>query len=118
MIFTKIKELDAVLLNDGREGTVLETYEDGRVFMIEICDEEGLSLIHISTYYKWLDKPEFTQYVDSLISKFTSSELSTVWKALIRRCSIGDVQAIKLYFEMRRELSSKDESGVQIIDDI
>ena len=40
MIFTKIKELDAVLLNDGREGTVLETYEDGRVFMIEICDEE------------------------------------------------------------------------------
>ena len=64
------------------------------------------------------DKPEFTQYVDSLISKFTSSELSTVWKALIRRCSIGDVQAIKLYFEMRRELSSKDESGVQIIDDI
>ena len=56
--------------------------------------------------------------MDSLISKFTSSELSTVWKALIRRCSIGDVQAIKLYFEMRRELSSKDESGVQIIDDI
>ena len=81
----------------------------------ELCRECGVAR---STYYKWLDKPEFTQYVDSLISKFTSSELSTVWKALIRRCSIGDVQAIKLYFEMRRELSSKDESGVQIIDDI
>ena len=44
MIFTKIKELDAVLLNDGREGTVLETHEDGRVFMIEICDEEGRTI--------------------------------------------------------------------------
>ena len=71
-----------------------------------------------STYYKWMDKPEFTEYVDSLISKFADSELSTVWKALIRRCSIGDVQAMKLYFEMRKESSVKDESGVQIIDDV
>ena len=46
----------------------------------ELCRECGVAR---STYYKWLDKPEFTQYVDSLISKFTSSELSTVWKALI-----------------------------------
>lgn len=44
MIFAKIKELDAVLLNDGREGTVLEIYEDGTVFMIEICDEEGRTI--------------------------------------------------------------------------
>ena len=36
-----IKELDAVLLKDGREGTVLEIYEHGNVFMVEICDGEG-----------------------------------------------------------------------------
>lgn len=100
----KQKKLAELLANPDFTGSITE-----------LCRECGVAR---STYYKWLDKPEFTQYVDSLISKFTSSELSTVWKALIRRCSIGDVQAIKLYFEMRRELSSKDESGVQIIDDI
>ena len=100
----KQKKLAELLANPDFTGSITE-----------LCQECGVAR---STYYKWLDNPEFTQYVNSLISKFTDSELSTVWKALIRRCSIGDVQAIKLYFEMRKELSSKDESGVQIIDDI
>lgn len=39
-----VKELDAVLLKDGREGTVLESYEHGTVFMVEICDDEGRTL--------------------------------------------------------------------------
>ena len=71
----------------------------------ELCRECGVAR---STYYKWLDKPEFTKYVDSLISKFTSSELSTVWKALIRRCSIGDVQAIKKGIILKRRKRGSD----------
>ena len=110
---TKSNELN--LTSKQRKLAELLANPDFTGSITELCRECGVAR---STYYKWLDKPEFTQYVDSLISKFTSSELSTVWKALIRRCSIGDVQAIKLYFEMRRELSSKDERGVQIIDDI
>lgn len=39
-----IKELDVVLLKDGRKGTVLELYEDGKAFMLEITDERGKTL--------------------------------------------------------------------------
>ena len=36
-----------------------------------------------------------------LIDKFADSELATVWKALIKKCSAGDVQAMRLYFDVR-----------------
>lgn len=71
-----------------------------------------------STFYKWMDLDNFREYLDSLIDKYADSELSTVWKALIRRCGKGDVQAIRLYFELREKTAGKKESGVQIIDDL
>lgn len=37
----EIKELDGVKLKDGREGTVLDIYENGTVYMVEICDRDG-----------------------------------------------------------------------------
>ena len=40
----KIKEYDGVRLKDGREGTVVGIYEQGTVFMIEICDRYGQAL--------------------------------------------------------------------------
>ncbi len=40
----KIKELDVVLLKDGREATILEVFEDGESFMGEIADEQGATL--------------------------------------------------------------------------
>lgn len=54
-----------------------------------------------TTFYRWLKNPEFISYVNELIDLYTDSELGTVWKALIRRCVIGDVRAIKLYFELK-----------------
>lgn len=38
------KELDIVLLKDGRKGTVLEQYEKGTSFLLEIADSEGKTL--------------------------------------------------------------------------
>lgn len=39
-----IHPLDGVRLKDGREGTVLDLYEEGVVLMLEICDDKGRTL--------------------------------------------------------------------------
>lgn len=39
-----MKELDVVRLKDGREGTILDFYDDGKVFMMEITDKKGRTL--------------------------------------------------------------------------
>lgn len=36
-----MKELDIVLLNDGRQGTILEVYEHGKAYLLEITDDMG-----------------------------------------------------------------------------
>lgn len=64
----------------------------------EFCEEVGVNRV---TLWKWLKKKEFTDYVSELIDKYTDAELGTVWKALINKCSSGDVAAIKLYFEVK-----------------
>jgi hypothetical protein len=35
------------------------------------------------TFYKWLKDPRFINYLNSQIDKYTNSELSEVWKALL-----------------------------------
>lgn len=42
MIHTK--ELDVVRLKDGREGTILDFYDNGKVFMMEISDKDGKTI--------------------------------------------------------------------------
>ena len=54
-----------------------------------------------STFYRWLKQPEFIQYVDELIEKYTDGELAPIYKALIKKCKSGNVAAIKLYFELK-----------------
>lgn len=72
----------------------------------ELCTSVGVAR---STFYKWMDDKDYLKYIETLIDKYTDSELSTVWKALIHRCETGDVQAIKLYFELKGKYSSKVE---------
>lgn len=40
----EIHQLDGVRLKDGREGTVLDLYEEGTVLMLEICDDKGRTM--------------------------------------------------------------------------
>ena len=71
----------------------------------EIIEQVGVPR---TTLYRWLKDPDFIKYVDSL------TELSTVWKALIRRCICGDTQAIKLYFELKGKYKQQIEhSGAE-----
>lgn len=40
----KVKELDVVKLRDGREGTILELWEDKNAALLEICDKKGRAI--------------------------------------------------------------------------
>lgn len=64
----------------------------------ELCAKVGVAR---TTFYDWIGDDDFRGYVDSLIERYTDSELSRVWKALMRLIDRGDIQAIKLYFELK-----------------
>lgn len=40
----KAKQFDVVRLRDGRSGTILDFYEDGKSVMLEIADKDGRTL--------------------------------------------------------------------------
>lgn len=64
----------------------------------EIAEKSGVAP---RTLYRWLRNPDFVAIVNSLVSQYADAELSMVWKALCKRIQDGDMQAIKLYFELR-----------------
>lgn len=39
-----MKTLDVVLLKDGRTATILEVFDNGKAFMVEIADSEGRAI--------------------------------------------------------------------------
>lgn len=53
------------------------------------------------TFYRWLADERFTNYLNSQLEIFTNSELVEVWHALTAQAKRGNVQAIKLFFEMK-----------------
>lgn len=83
----------------------------------QICEKADVSR---TSFYEWLKKKEFVDYVASLVDKYTDSELSSVWKALIKKCENGDVSAIKLFFELKGKYrQSVDLTGaVMFVDDV
>ena len=54
------------------------------------------------TLYKYLENSKVQSYIKDLVDYYTDTELSNVWKALIKQCKRGDIKAIKLYFEMKQ----------------
>lgn len=64
----------------------------------DIAREAGVSR---ATFYRWLRNPDFVALVNGLVSQYADAELSMVWKSLCKRIQDGDMQAIKLYFELR-----------------
>jgi hypothetical protein len=53
------------------------------------------------TFYRWMKDKRFIDYMNSQIAQYTDGELAEVWKALIMQCKRGNIQAIKLFFEMK-----------------
>lgn len=108
LISGKRKELAELLANPDFNGTITE-----------MCAKVDVAR---STFYKWLEEEEFTQYVNALIDKYTDSELAAVWRALINRAKAGDTQAIKLYFELKGKYKTavdlNTNGSVRIINDV
>lgn len=80
-----------------------------------LCEQVGVAR---STFYDWMGQESFRTYLTELIDRYADSELASVWKALIRRCVGGDVQAMRLYFDVRGRGRAERPTTVQIIDDI
>jgi hypothetical protein len=74
---------------------------------IDKINEVGISS---KTFYEWIKDKNFLDYLKSECDKYTDSELADIWRALIMQCKRGNVNAIKLYFELKGEYSQKVES--------
>ena len=66
--------------------------------MTELIENVGVPR---TTFYRWLEDEQYIEYINSLVERYTDSELAAVWKALVRECRKGNVQAIKLFFELK-----------------
>ena len=84
---SKQRKAAEMLVNPEFEGSITD-----------LCNKIGVAR---STFYRWRDDPDFCRYIDTMIDKYTDGELAAVWKALIRKCLEGNVQAIRLYFELK-----------------
>lgn len=94
------KKVAEMLINPEFQGSITE-----------LCSEANVPR---RTFYNWRDDPVFCNYLDGLIDKYTDSELAGVWKALIKQCLGGNVQAIRLFFELKGKFSqqqSKEETS-------
>ena len=75
----------------------------------DIADAAGVAR---STLHRWMRNPDFIRIVNELVEKYADAELGMVWKALSRKIQAGDVQAIKLYFELRQRSEEKRVEGI------
>ncbi|WP_394137443.1 phBC6A51 family helix-turn-helix protein [Cytobacillus oceanisediminis] len=79
--------------------------------IVDLCEKHG---VNRRTFYRWMEKKEFVDYVNSLIDQYTDAELAGVWKALALKARSGDTHAIKLFFEMKgkyREVKELKHTG-------
>lgn len=84
-----------------------------------ICEKVGISE---KTFCQWLEDEEFLKYLLNLVEKYTIGEVAAVWKSLLEQCIKGNIQAIKLYFELKNKYKQDTNVAamnlVQILDDI
>ena len=89
----------------------------------DICLQYGITA---ETLYTWLAEESFRQYMDLILNGKTFSAMTGVWKSLLNQCAEGNIQAIKLYFELKGKYKNEKSLAeaqskppmIQIIDDI
>jgi transcriptional regulator with XRE-family HTH domain len=64
----------------------------------KLAKELGVSR---QTLYDYLSKKRVVDYMAQLIDYYTDLEVPNVWKALVRKAKKEDLQAIRLFFEMK-----------------
>lgn len=78
----------------------------------EVCSRAGISR---NTFYRWMDNPDYRDYINKLIDSYTDSENANIWKALINKAVSGDVAAQKLYFELKDKYRNKVEMSGNVV---
>lgn len=81
----------------------------------DLCTEVG---VNRTTYYKWIQKPEFNEYVSNLIDQYMSGEYARAWKALMRNVDRGDTQSLRLFFELQKRVSAAGAVTINFVDDV
>ena len=69
---------------------------DGNI--TRLCERHNIAR---STLYRWYDDMGFNGYVSYLITKYSDSELANAWRALVKKMKTGNVEALKLFFELK-----------------
>lgn len=84
------------------------------------CEIAEKCKIARATLYKWLRDADFVDYLNKLIDDYTDSQTAEMWKALCNRAKKGDVQAIKLFFELKGKYKNQVEmsGNITFIDDV
>lgn len=77
----------------------------------DVAKELGVSERAI---YKWLNKERFVQVLNEQIERYTDGETARVWKALINQAVSGDINAIKLFFELKGKYKQRIEHSGQV----
>lgn len=54
------------------------------------------------TLYSYQERLDVRIYVRGLIDYYSDEELGNVWKSLVKACKKGNVNAMRLYFEMKQ----------------
>lgn len=74
-------------------------------------------LINLQKQYGRVRVKEFKKILADLVDKYTVGENALVYEVLINKCKAGDIAALRLYHEMRKDSGVSNEE-VTIIDDI
>lgn len=64
----------------------------------DIAEKAGVTS---RTLYRWMRNPDFVALVNQLVAQYADAELAMVWKSLCKQIQAGNLQAIRLYFELR-----------------
>jgi|GEM_PF-891699 len=107
-INSKQKKAAEILVGNSFDGD-LET----------VCQKAGIST---NLFYQWLENEEFRRYIEALTGKAAAGKIPEVWKSLLEQCVKGNVQAIKLYFDLKEkygdDTKAEAEELIRILDDI
>lgn len=78
----------------------------------KLCEELGIAR---STYYKWIDREDFREYIKTLINQYTDSELVNIWKTVVESAKKGNLQALKLLIDFKNSQKVTDEEKDKVV---
>ncbi len=93
----QIKLADMMINPDDRR-TKREKFEDAGV--------------PVTTAYRWFKDKNYVEYIKSRLEEVKNSELPDIWKSLILQCKRGNINAIKLYFELNGDYAQKVDHSI------